>query len=79
MDKGEKKGADKLMLKFNGFSPSSHHFTIFVTLSLWKIVSKNIKEIKEAHFQDSFSKPSPRLLIMHVMGCSQVIYFGLDS
>lgn len=59
-----------LMLKFNSFSPNSHHFTTFVTLSHQKIVSTNIKEIKEANFKDSISKPSRHLLIMHAIGCS---------
>lgn len=69
-DKGEKKRRRKLKLNFNGFSPNSYHSAIIVTLSLWKIFSKIIKEIKEAHFKESFSKPSRHLLIMHVMGCS---------
>lgn len=35
------------MLKFNGFSPNSRQFPIFVTFLLWKIVSKNIKGEKK--------------------------------
>lgn len=44
---GREIGAAELMLKFNGFSPNSRQFPIFVTFLLWKIVSKNIKGEKK--------------------------------